>query len=500
MRQVLAILQKDLKHLWPFGSAVAAMIALHGWIDLQMDHGSMKVLNMRFAGLEPQLLSLAWWCLVGSLIQQEQPVGDRQYWVSRPVSRLSIVAAKAIFLVIFVCAPNLLSQGVVLSLTGFPPRAYLGSLFWNQTVLFVYLVVAAAFASVTRSFRQYAVTSLVVFVVAGFLLVNQLNSPGGQWMGVQWVSEIAGQLALLLGGVMVLAIQYRLRRTGVARLAMGATVVTVLLLLCGPWWHTAFAVTAAVGAHEAGASRIQIDFEPPPNRAAEHSDENYGSERVALPVRITGIPNGHQLTSERLMVTVEAAGTEEWHSAWQANSTVANHTDWRHSEDWLAVDGSYWLSFDIPTAELDRVRGKRANVRADVAFSLFSAPAITRLPPRPRAYPVPDAGHCTLEQTPQFRRLSCVNPFQNRVSLNLRVPPHGGGQPRLVSFCCEISYSPLPAVGLFSVWTWGSMAAEGLSDDDEISVEVRRPMSFFERHLVIDAIPLTRFAVARSRP
>ena len=78
MREALVIFRKDVKHLWPLGIAVSAIVAFHGWIDLRYEYSYLKTINTPLYDKEPWVLFLAWWCLVGVLIQQERTVGHRQ--------------------------------------------------------------------------------------------------------------------------------------------------------------------------------------------------------------------------------------------------------------------------------------------------------------------------------------------------------------------------------------------------------------------------------------
>jgi hypothetical protein len=139
--------------------------------------------------------------------------------------------------------------------------------------------------------------------------------------------------------------------------------------------------------HEPGdeaAQHVRIAFEPA-GGYTQVSAVRPGSMRVAVPVQITGIPKGRQLSSERISITASSSGVPNWRSPWLETSEIATHTDWRNSDDWLAVDGLYWLSFDIPTNELDHLRSRLTDLRADVAFSLFTTPAITKLPAKLQA-------------------------------------------------------------------------------------------------------------------
>jgi hypothetical protein len=47
MREALIIFRKDVKHLWPLGVAVSAIVILHGWIDLRLEYAYLKTMNTR---------------------------------------------------------------------------------------------------------------------------------------------------------------------------------------------------------------------------------------------------------------------------------------------------------------------------------------------------------------------------------------------------------------------------------------------------------------------
>jgi len=121
---------------------------------------------------------------------------------------------------------------------------------------------------------------------------------------------------------------------------------------------------------------------------------------------------------------------------------------------------------------------------------------VTELPIRPREYPVPGAGHCGVETIVAYTTVSCVAPFERRVATDFRMLPHNGGQRWETSGCCTVSYGPLKVDGNFSVWSEvGSIPSgpEQLLPDDQVAVEVRRPLSHFEREIAIGDIRLARY-------
>jgi hypothetical protein len=144
------------------------------------------------------------------------------------------------------------------------------------------------------------------------------------------------------------------------------------------------------------------------------------------------------------------------------------------------------------------VKDRSAKLRIAIALSEFTTPAITRLPARPRQYPVPGVGHCSLDTIYKTTtRVSCVAPFEPKSAVDFLIQSHTGGKP-WPSFRCAVWYAPIGTLGSFSAWTEaGSMSAEYLSPKDAVSIEMRRPVSFFEREISIADIQLSPYEVAR---
>src|SRR6202035_1331575 len=100
---------------------------------------------------------LAAWYLAVMVAHQETLPGDRQYWLTRPVSWQSLLLAKAGFVVAFFQLPVLASNLCTLVANGLSPLAYLTPLLVKQVFLTAFLVLPTlALAAVTRNFGQFA--------------------------------------------------------------------------------------------------------------------------------------------------------------------------------------------------------------------------------------------------------------------------------------------------------------------------------------------------------
>lgn len=426
-------------------------------------------------------------------------MGDSAYWLTRPISRVSLLGSKALFLALFLSAPSFLVQTAVLAITGFSPAHHLGSLLWNQALLFLYFPAAAAVAAITPNFRGYALASLATAAVSLSLLIYSANQEGGQWGGFDWIRDGVISLIFLAAMAAVVMVMYTSRRALAARLiAAGGVCVLLLLMVTNIGWRQAFAVTSALaGAPDEATRRIRMNFDAAATPAVRRGRHDEGL-RVAVPVRVTAIPPGRQLISERISVTIQAPGAPAWRSSWREQNELAARTAWRDSDAWIAADGQYWLSFDIPTVYFEILKEKPTTLRANIALSEFTNPLVTKLPIQPREYPVASVGRCSLDTIVAYTMISCVTPFERRVATDFLIQPHKGGPDWKSSGCCTISYGPIGFDGKFSVWSEvGSMPSgpNHLWPEDEVTVEVRRPLSHFEREMEIDGIRLPQFGV-----
>ncbi len=236
MRQILHIFKKDVRHLrWEITlllALVAALVAsgVRGSRSLQLgpapEGGILSVLTVA-----------AWALIMVRLIHSEALAGDRQFWITRPYEWKSLLAAKVLFLLVFVTLPMMLSDAVIIAAQGFRVTEYLPGLLCEQVVRWL-LVIAplAALAALTDRFAAFAFSALVVVAVLAtpLLLRTQFDELSVLGLGVD--SSPWDNLINLFGGLAgagCLAIvlwQYASRKTGPARVAFSC----ILLLGLAP--------------------------------------------------------------------------------------------------------------------------------------------------------------------------------------------------------------------------------------------------------------------------
>src|SRR5208283_1124517 len=165
MGPALQIFRKDVRHLWPRIAIVLSVYFLAAWATYWPVAGLGTARNI--AGL-PTLL--AWWYLIATVIHEEALPGNRQYWLTRPFSRRDLLAAKAIFILVFICLPDFCTEVAVLIMRGKSPLGYLPDLLVSQLFgLAKVILPAAALASITGGLVEFAWTTLAA--LAGFYLI-----------------------------------------------------------------------------------------------------------------------------------------------------------------------------------------------------------------------------------------------------------------------------------------------------------------------------------------
>src|SRR5262249_19848898 len=142
-----------------------------------------------------QMLLLARWYLVALLIHEEALAGARQFWITRPYSWKSLLAAKMLFIAIFVILPAFIADWAILSAGGFHPRTQIPGLLWRQAVMTsVVLLPAVAVAALTRSLAQFGFASCCVVLYSAALVIASYRS---EWHTLEWIRSSVATTILL---------------------------------------------------------------------------------------------------------------------------------------------------------------------------------------------------------------------------------------------------------------------------------------------------------------
>jgi hypothetical protein len=229
--QPLHIFRKDLIHLWPetlfclllfVGFAACAP---SGWSG--SEYATYIVI---LSWLIKVLMPISWLVLIARAIQDESLVGDRQFWTSRPYHWASLLASKLILILTCIYIPFFLMQVYLLHRAGLYPMLALPALLHNLLLLTVVLIIPlAALSAVTSTFPRVLLSFigaviyvLILLVAVGFSRLLQMQPPHLEWL----INS-----AFILLPAVALLIQYKTRKTTIARAVLVATPLLTALIV-----------------------------------------------------------------------------------------------------------------------------------------------------------------------------------------------------------------------------------------------------------------------------
>lgn len=255
---IMTILRKDVQLLWPIASSamclLTAYIVLQGADARELPQWLLPVLAVGS--------NVACAFAIVSVIHADGPASVQHDWLTRPVPRLTLVAAKAVFITSLVLLPSIAGEAIASIRDGRP---------WGEVVLTATMIHKAALSTVfavcvvavfTRTIVEAAVVSAVTLVVAlfGAPLAFALSGTGEEinMSGAAWLAEQSRAVFTILMSVALVWVMYRYRRIRLARLLFA---VCALWLIASPLflrWSPVFAVQKMLSPDPESAERVTV--------------------------------------------------------------------------------------------------------------------------------------------------------------------------------------------------------------------------------------------------
>ena len=332
MKQIVAIVLKDIRRFWPeLAVSFALLIALvliypatwrvNQGEDLVVPHnfmsegGAMGFISVSLVVLVP----IGWLILIARLVHCERLIGDTQFWITRPYEWPKLLTAKLIFLALFLYVPFFIAQCVLLAEAGFHPLEHLGGLVFNLLLLTAAAVFPLlAFSALTTGFARLILVLLGCTLFIAAVAVVRANLPSDVYNSVPDI--ISGRIAfaiLVCGCAAAVVLQYGLRGRRIGWLVLLAA--AAMMCVMGLVDPDRVLVERYYPAVSVGA--------PPPvqfSYSAEGLAQPMTSESrdkgrldISLPLSASGVANGYAVVPMAVMATIEAPNGEGWHSPWQ---------------------------------------------------------------------------------------------------------------------------------------------------------------------------------------
>ena len=480
MRQVLNIFRKDTRQFWP-EIAVSVVIAIafvlvypSQWKVSHDQSADLRALD--FVAILMLLLIMSWWLLIARVILAESLVGDRQFWLTRPYEWKSLLAAKAIFLAVWIGVPYLLTQSYLLAEAGFHPLSYIPGLLYELLCVFLIFVVPVfCVAAVTSNFTRLVLTLLGCFVLFVVFMFLVYGLPHGYMTSGPYPNALLYPL-LFAGCAVALTVQYATRRTWLTRgLLIG---LSALLALTVFGYHMQSLVDRAYQRPSAGSAAPLIITSIPtaahPVEARTWDKEDY----IDLPVQYSGVADGYAVFGDDLKFTITAADGSRWTSQWQGI----------HEQ---ILPGSQYAGIHMMIGPdiYDKFKQGPVTLQVTFAVSRYQADTVTQMPFPARDTAVAGIGYCTQK-------------YDFPVVLNCRAALHEPALTRMTVQWSKADCSDLRTpentivqtdywfehVGsdfsLISVWDRSIMLSYGMGGDMHARVCEGSPPTLTQYHLV----------------
>jgi hypothetical protein len=396
MNQILHIFRKDTRRLWIEILVSTAILFAFVWLypgRWKVYHDQSQFYRIQnFIAILGMLVPIGWWLLTVRAVHAETLVGDEQFWVTRPYDWKKLLAAKVLFLTVWLGGPYLLAQTWLLHAAGFHPLAYIPAILHGFLIAaIVFALPVLALAAVTSTFARLTLTlvgSFVVFIVDGYW-----ESYPRLYVPSQPYGNRALPILLIVGCVAAIVLQYATRRVWIARSILLA--VPVLMAISVAAYSRASLVDEAYPQPAAGASApMTLSFAPTSQHPANTRIWD-GENHLYLPVHYAGLADGTAIVEDDVEFTITAADGSQWSSSWQKET---NHI--------LPDKQGGTIELKMKPEVYDRFKSGPVTLHVTFAVSRYQADSVTHM-----AYPAGDAaipgiGFCT-PQTYQLPNLHC---------------------------------------------------------------------------------------------
>jgi len=367
MNQTLHIFKKDVRRLWWAISITLLLVAALGHID----RWRADSLVSSAEGLLDLLLPLSWACLIAMAVHGEPLAGDRHFWLTRPYRWPALLASKILFVLVFVHLPYFLENAAVLGFRGFSPWDYLPQLLWKQVVLAVVLTVPAmGLAALFENITHFLLAAIAIAGAAVYV-VGSAQPVRFAWVAAFPFRAGVSLVALAIGAAAVIAIQYARRQTRLSRIIGLATAVFAGLLFS--YLRPALTARASAALHPAHAA-LSLGLAPataelPPG--LRYSLNQPSPVLIAIPIAVSGIPDGVEVRPTQLTLEVSAPGGRRYQSpsTYRADERVDVDADLYTSGN--NINPPKWLVLRFRNPVYEAIKNEKIDVRGTYGVELY---------------------------------------------------------------------------------------------------------------------------------
>ena len=409
MNQILHIFKKDAGHHWPEILISLSLLGLSTRQELHPWEHTSALYSLRptfsvLAGRAVTPVTIIFWVfLIIRVVQEESLVGDRQWWVTKPYEWWKLLAAKLLFIFVFISVPLFHMQLLLLHQFGFPILPHLATLVLSQLAFYFALFLPAVFlASLTKSFGQLLLTvGCIVAAASGLAWLASKTSSGDAKTPPAFVESL--QTILMWGSFLViLGWQFARRRRLVSAAALLVVLgVNILIDVVVPNAKTMEKKYAHVDAQTSPAKiAIAQPTEANGGRNISFSPDPTSEVRVDVPNKVSGIVSGTMVMVDVIRITAGAAADSKWTRDWE----------YQQVELW-PEDPSKVLSYEMGRKEYQKIKTEPLDLHIELGLSEYQEVDARILPIFGSKFVDDVLGVCRVIAGP-YSSIECLKPFQ----------------------------------------------------------------------------------------
>jgi hypothetical protein len=454
MKQILHIFKKDIRHHYPEILLSLTVLAAYvwnqpdQWVPRQLSENRLR--DFLTGGLTIAVV-VSWCMLVVRVVQGENLVGDRQFWVTKPYDREKLLAAKLLFMLVFISMPMLIAGSVLFAEGGFgSPLPALSAIFSTQagSTAFIF-VIAAALAAVTASITQFLLASLAIGAFVAIVAAVAAYIPSQSFSSD---SDTLQEGILVIGCIVAVIWQYAGRRTASSRRLLAVTAFAIFFVVVATPYQTLVARKYVLP--PAGTQSVQLAFDetkPPAPDVVPRREEK--DVEIQIPIKVRAIAAATSVSVDGAMLSLHAPDGQKWSSGW---NPVGQHL--------FPEDQGFNSTFKVKKAFFEHVKATPVQAHISFALSTFQNGETKRIIATSGEFRVPGLGFCSIVRGYATDSLRCRYAFETPTVLTTvsssEMPcpftADGAPPPGLISrdWSGSSVSDPVSPVGTLNIYFW----------------------------------------------
>jgi len=406
MPQILHIFRKDGRRHWPEILASVLLLGLYVHLNLRPWQPSSqsfflaRLFSLR--GTITPVLILFWCFLILRVIQSENLVGDRQWWVTKPYVWWKLLIAKLLFVLLVICVPLLFIQLYFLRWHGFFIFRNLGAVFGMQIGLaFALFLPGLVIGALTRSLGQAILTVAGIFLA--FLTMSWLTEgfSDRKMTGPSALSGAALLLVYLLCATGVLLWQFARRETWRSRgIVFACAVILIAIANIAPDGKYVENEYPLVEGNQAPAVVSWRSSDLDTTNRGIWPDVS-GDVSITIPLKISGIAENNVVLFNGMKLTLTSPEGVAWTRGWRAT----------YSEVWPEDEGSE-LSYEMKRQDYERLKNSTVRIQIELALSQYVEDQPRELILSSGSFSDEKLGTCRINPL-NASDLECLRPFSS---------------------------------------------------------------------------------------